>query len=165
MNKKLICLLMFVFSLGLAFTACSDDDDDDKKDDYAKEIAATYDGKLTIAEIPVPEMDNSIILSRVAENKVSLVLNEISIILQEGADPVTVKNIKVNNVPVTKSNETYSLTKTTEKIKFDMMGEEEEADVTVEGTVKAGKADLKITVGAVEGFADGLNITFAGNKK
>lgn len=28
MNKKLLCLLMFVFSLGLTFTACSSDDDD-----------------------------------------------------------------------------------------------------------------------------------------
>lgn len=28
MNKKLICLLAFVFSLSLGFTACSDDDDD-----------------------------------------------------------------------------------------------------------------------------------------
>jgi PKD repeat protein len=29
MNKKLIYLLMFVFTLGLSFTACGDDDDDD----------------------------------------------------------------------------------------------------------------------------------------
>ncbi len=164
MNKKLICLLMFVFSLSLAFTACSDDDDD--KVDYAKEVAGTYNGKLTIQELGNLEVpNNDIVLSRVADNKVKLSLTEIKLVLQEGANPISIKNIAINNVPVTKSSDTYSLAKTTEKITINVLGADIQADVAVEGTVKSGKSDLKIIVSAVPGFDNGLNISFSGTKK
>lgn len=162
MNKKLIYLLMLVFTLGLSFTACSDDDDDDNKVDYAKDIAATYDGKLKIQELNNIEIANNIALSRVSDNKVKLALAEITLPLGEGA---TIKDISINNVPVTKSGDTYSLTKTTEKITIKFLGEDIPADVTIEGTIKSGVADFKIAVSKVPNFDNGLNISFAGTKK
>lgn len=52
MNKKLLCLLMFVFSLGLTFTACSSDDDDPvnltlEKSETSVDQGATVTVKIT----------------------------------------------------------------------------------------------------------------------
>lgn len=52
MNKKLICLLAFVFSLSLGFTACSDDDDDPvsltlEKTEVSVEVGKTVEVKIT----------------------------------------------------------------------------------------------------------------------
>ncbi len=168
MNKKLIYLLALVFSLGLGFTACGDDDDDNPpaNPDYAKEIAATYDGKLKIAQMEdIGELSNSIILSQVSENKAKVALNEIIIPLGENIS-ATVKNISVNNIPVSKKDDIYTLAKTNEKIKVNLGDGQEDidADVTVEGTVTGGKMNLTIKVVDVPVFPV-LDITFEGTKK
>ncbi|MDR0825201.1 MAG: calycin-like domain-containing protein [Prevotella sp.] len=157
MNKKLIYLLMFVFTLGLSFTACGSDDDDD----YAKEIAATYNGKIIIPGMTSADGDaNSIVLARASENKVNLALNEIVL---QGLG--SVKNIAVKNVPVTKSGDTYALTSTTETIKIKLGEVEVGATVTVSGTVKAGKLDLIIYVKDITVLPiPDLVITFSGTK-
>lgn len=165
MNKKLIYLFALVFSLGFSFTACGDDDDDPVvTPDYAKEAAGTYDGNIKIAELTaIGEIPNSLVLSQVSENKAKVALNEITI-----PGVTSVKNIAVNNIPVSKDGSTYKLAKTTEKITIDLgqaLGGNYKTNVTVEGTIKDGKMALTITTGAVPVFDNGLNITFDGTKK
>lgn len=166
MNKKLICLLMFVFSLSLAFTACSDDDDDNDKVDYAKEIAATYGGTLSIPGLgaqPIT-MNKDIILTRVAENKSKVELKDLSIPLGEGSFPVG--NITVDNVEVSKSGDTYTLKETVTTVKVPAIDGSGlvNAGVKLSGTVKNNKLDLKIDVTDVP-VVSTLNITFSGTKK
>ncbi len=159
MNKKLIYLLMLVFTLGLSFTACSDDDDDDNKVDYAKEIAATYSGSLTI-----PDMyngTNDITLSRTATNKAKVELKDF-VIPTSATTEITVGTIAVDNIEVTKSGDTYTLKETTASITIDLVPTP--VDVKVSGTVKNNKLDLKIDVSKIPAF-ETLAITFAGTKK
>lgn len=169
MNKKLICIIAFVFAFSFAFIACSDNDD---TSDYTKGIVGTYDGTIKIEEFNNIELPNSIILTRVANNKVKVALAEIEI--PNGDLPsVKIKNIEVNNVPVvevmsveSQSNKSknYVLNKTTEKIKIDF-GLEFDVEVTVSGTIVSGELNLKIATGEVVGYPDGLDIFFTGDKK
>lgn len=161
MNRKLIYLLMLVFTLGLSFTACSDDDD---KVDYAKDVAATYAGDLKIPGlIGETPLSNEIILSRASENKVKLILQELVIPLN-ATTQMKVTGIEVKSVRVSKSDETYKLEKTTENITVKLNGETEmPAKVTVEGTVVGGKINLTIDVEDID--IPNLNITFSGTEK
>lgn len=159
MNKKLIYLLMLVFTLGLSFTACSDDDDDDNKVDYAKEIAATYDGTLTIpglAAEPIT-LTKDITLSRTTTNKAKVELKDL--VLDEN---MNVGTISVDNIEITKSGDTYTLKETKTSITIDLVPTP--VDVAVSGTVKDNKLDLKIVVTKIPVF-ETLNISFAGTKK
>lgn len=163
MNKKLIYLLMLVFTLGLSFTACSDDDDDDKKTDYAKDIAATYAGTLTIPGLraePIT-MDKDITLTRTADNKAKVELKELSIEIVDGT-PTPVGTISVDNIEVSKSGDTYTLKETTTSITIDLVPTP--VDVKVSGTVKDNKLNLTIVVTKIPVF-ETLNISFAGTKK
>ncbi|MFV0329482.1 MAG: calycin-like domain-containing protein [Dysgonomonas sp.] len=159
MNKKLIYLLMLVFTLGLSFTACSDDDDDDNKVDYAKEIAATYSGSLTIPDMY--DGTNDITLSRTATNKAKVELKDFVIPTSATAE-ITVGTISVDNIEVTKSGDTYTLKETTASVTIDLVPTP--VDVKVSGTVKNNKLDLKIDVSKIPAF-ETLAITFAGTKK
>lgn len=158
MNKKLIYLLMLVFTLGLSFTACSDDDDDNKVD-YAKEIAATYSGSLTIPDMY--DGTNDITLSRTATNKAKVELKDFVIPTSATAE-ITVGTISVDNIEVTKSGDTYTLKETTASVTIDLVPTP--VDVKVSGTVKNNKLDLKIDVSKIPAF-ETLAITFAGTKK
>lgn len=155
MNKKLICLLMFVFSLSLAFTACSDDDDD--KVDYAKEVAATYGGTLTIDLPEIPSVTQDVKLERTAENKVKMVLENFSF---AGLDLGT---ISVANVPTSKSGTSIKLEETTNEVKLSIGGQEVKADVKVSGTVVDKKLDLSISV--TKALPTAIPVTFSGTKK
>lgn len=157
MNKKLICLLMFVFSLSLAFTACSDDDDDNDKVDYAKEIAATYGGTLTIDLPEIPSVTQDVKLERTAENKVKMVLENFSF---AGLDLGT---ISVANVPTSKSGTSIKLEETTNEVKLSIGGQEVKADVKVSGTVVDKKLDLSISV--TKALPTAIPVTFSGTKK
>lgn len=162
MNKKLICLLMFVFSLSLAFTACSDDDDD-KKVDYARDIAATYAGTLSIPGLSVDPitLDKDITLSRSAENKVKVELKDLTLQVNEGST-MNVGTISVDNIEISKSSGTYTLKETTASITIDLVPTP--VDVAVSGTVKDNKLTLKIVVTKIPVF-ETLNISFVGDKK
>ena len=160
MNKKLICLLMFVFSLSLAFTACSDDDDD--KVDYAKEVAGTYTGSLTL-KIPVMEIaDKKIELTRISDNKVNLKLKEFSY------GTLTLGDIPVDEITVTKDGSTYKLADTSKNI--DLLGGLMTATVAISSsTVKDGKLNMTIKVNNVkQGGNDmqlgDMNIAYSGSK-
>lgn len=155
MNKKLICLLMFVFSLSLAFTACSDDDDD--KVDYAKKVAATYGGTLTIDLPEIPSVTQDVKLERTAENKVKMVLENFSF---AGLDLGT---ISVANVPTSKSGSSIKLEETTNEVKLSIGGQEVKADVKVSGTVVDKKLDLSISV--TKALPTAIPVTFSGTKK
>lgn len=162
MNKKLIYLLMLVFTLGLSFTACSDDDDD-KTTDYAKDIAATYAGTLTIPGLSVEPItiDKDITLTRTAENKAKVELKDLSLEIVEGtATPIG--TITVDNIEVSKSGDTYTLKETTASITIDLVPTP--VDVKVSGTVKDNKLNLTIVVTEIPVF-NTLNISFAGTKK
>lgn len=155
MNKKLICLLMFVFSLSLVFTACSNDDDD--KVDYAKEVAATYGGTLTIDLPEIPSVTQDVKLERTAENKVKMVLENFSF---AGLDLGT---ISVANVPTSKSGSSIKLEETTNEVKLSIGGQEVKADVKVSGTVVDKKLDLSISV--TKALPTAIPVTFSGTKK
>ena len=155
MNKKFICLLMFVFSLSLAFTACSDDDDNDKVD-YAKEVAATYNGTLTIDLPEIPSVTQDVKLERTAENKVKMVLENFSF---AGLDLGT---ISVANVPTSKSGTSIKLEETTNEVKLSIGGQEVKADVKVSGTVVDKKLDLSISV--TKALPTAIPVTFSGTK-
>lgn len=155
---------MFVFALGLTFTACSDDDDDVKTEDYAKDIAATYAGKLAIPGLNVPAFDKDLSLVRTGENKIKMELKDLSIPLGEGSIPVG--DIAVDNVPVTKAGDTYTLKETTATVKVKSPTNPEEelnAKVTVSGTQKAG--DLNLTISVKDIDVPNLDITYTGKKK
>lgn len=165
MNKKFICLLMFVFSLSLAFTACSDDDDNDKVD-YAKEVAGTYTGSLTL-KIPVMEInetiaDKKIELTRISDNKVNLKLKEFSY------GTLTLGDIPVDEITVTKDGSTYKLADTSKNI--DLLGGLMTATVAISSsTVKDGKLNMTIKVNNVkQGGNDmqlgDMNIAYSGSK-
>ncbi|MDR0825206.1 MAG: calycin-like domain-containing protein [Prevotella sp.] len=165
MNKKLIYLLMFVFTLGLSFTACGSDDDDD----YAKEIAATYAGTLTIPGLSATPItiDKDIALTRTAENKAKVELKDLSIPMNP-MDPAVVfpvGTIIVDNIDVSKSGDTYTLKETSTTLKVpSLLGDLVDAGVKVSGTVKDNKLALNINVTNVP-VVNTLAITFAGAKK
>ncbi|MDR3267958.1 MAG: hypothetical protein LBT83_02680, partial [Tannerella sp.] len=71
MNSKFrLFFMLFLSSLCIGFSSCSNDDDD-----YAKAIAGTYHGVLTLAEAPIAT-DVEIVITRDAENQITLKLNE-----------------------------------------------------------------------------------------
>jgi hypothetical protein len=161
MNKKLMCLLMFVFSLGLAFTACSDDDDD-----YAKDIAATYAGTLSIPGLSATPitMDKDIILTRTAENKAKLELKDLTIAMS-ATSSFPVGTIAVDKIEVSKSGTTYTLKETTSTVQVvGLDGKKVDAGVKVSGTVKDKKLGLIINVTNVP-VVNSLVIAYAGAKK
>jgi hypothetical protein len=134
---------------------------------YAEEIAATYEGDLTLAnfmgmgDIVLP---NEIILSKGDDNNLKLSIASLTIPIGDG---IVVTGIAVNSVPLTKSGDTYTLAETQEKITIMVGGVlPQDATVTVNGTVTtAGKIDLTIDVADVETLPTGLAITFDGTKK
>jgi hypothetical protein len=161
MNKKLIYLLMLVFTLGLSFTACSDDDDDNSD---AKQIAGTYSGELNITGLTSEPISNNIVLSKVSDNTVKMSIASLDI-----PNIGTITGIAVNSVSITKSGSTYTLTSGTEDIKVNaaLLGGEKTAKVKVDGTVtSSGVMALSIVVTEIQDLTGmTLPITFAGTKK
>ena len=92
MNKYLnLFFILFVSSLTLGFTSCSDDDEDP---DYAKEIVGNYKGTIEVPEMgPIP--DAQISISPNGVNKVKLTMNQdlgITVVDVEVESTVTVSN-------------------------------------------------------------------------
>ncbi|MDR1881255.1 MAG: calycin-like domain-containing protein [Prevotella sp.] len=167
MNKKLICLLMLVFSLGLTFTACGGDDDNYNNTDvdvdagYTQGIQGIYAGKLNLAGF-VTGLENEITLSKKGENAADLQLNDFTLSLAENVS-IPVKNIAMPDVRIARDGDIYKLGKTTGTITVDT-GADLSTEVSVEGTVRHGQMLLVIAVGPIPDFEQGLIVTFAGNK-
>ncbi|WP_163306225.1 calycin-like domain-containing protein [Dysgonomonas sp. 521] len=161
MNKKLIYLLMLVFTLGLSFTACSDDDDDES---VAQQIAGTYSGELNITGLTSEPISNNIVLSKVNDNTVKMSVASLDI-----PNIGTVTGIDVKSVSITKSGNTYTLTSKNEDIEVDvaLLGGKKTAKVKVDGTVSSnGAMSLSIVVTEIQDLTGmTLPITFAGTKK
>lgn len=166
MNKKLLCLFTFVIALGLAFTACSDDDDDTTVD-YARDVAATYGGTLSIpglgaAGAPLT-IEKDITLTRTALNRAKLELRDFSLPIGTG---LPIGTIAVDNIEITKSGDVYTLKETTTTLQVPAIGQDGtiEANVKVSGTVNGNTMNIKIDVSNVP-VLNTLAITFAGTKK
>lgn len=154
MNKQLkFFFTFFVAALCLGFTACSDDDDDD----YAKDIAGTYKGAMTVMEQQVPDVE--IELKRKALNKITLEVNV-------GAFLQVDQNISVD-ANVIYSNNQYAFSATT---LYDYVISPEltiPLPIGVTGTVdKKGNMVLSISVGqGVEYPPFPILVAFEGKKK
>jgi len=164
MSKKIFYFMMLAFSLSL-FTACSDDDDDDNNvTDYAVDTQGTYTGTLNLTfpeQDPFPFENKNIALKRTGVNKVEVSLDEITI---PGEVPITVKNIVVKDIPVTKNGDTYTLTEVKDQKVSVNVGAPVDVKVTVSGTVKSNKLEMKINVGDIPVIGE-IPITFSGDKK
>lgn len=164
MNKKLLCLLTFVFSLGLTFTACSSDDDDAV--DYAAQVAGTYNGTLNVKVGEAPAEDvtgQDIKLKRTGENKAELLIENFSL------GEINAGSITVDNITVTESNGTVKLGDISKNVS--LMAGAMSADVAISSsTVKDNKLTLNIKVNNVKMGTTPMPlgdiiVTFAGNKK
>lgn len=166
MNKKIFYLLALLVSLSLCvFTACGDDDDEEQPNDYAKEIAGTYGGKLSIPGLlGEAQLDNNILVAKTADNKVKLSLNTLSLPIGENGATTTIDNIAVENITVSKSGNIYKLDQTVQTITIKIGGVLEiPAKVTVSGTVENNAMQLSIKVEDID--IPNLSITFTGTKK
>jgi len=163
MNKKIVYFLMLALSVSL-FSACSDDDDDDKVDDYAQQIAATYNGDLTVkmGTTELPAIKKDIKVSRTDLNKAKVEVDELKIPTGvEGVD-LTVTGIAVEDIAVAKSGEEIKLAQKTADIKVKVDGVETDATVTISGTYVSNK--LKLQIG-VTGIPVEVSASFEGAKK
>ena len=161
MNKKIYYLLALVFSFSLlTFIACGDDDDDPVVTDNAALIAGTYNGDLSVKIEGQDDVvtKSDLALERTGDNKVKVSLKNFSF------GELSLGDIIVDNIPVTKSNEKFNLAATTTAVTLDLFGAPISVDVTVSGTVEGNKLDLKIAVSKVP-LLENLNVTFSGNKK
>lgn len=136
---------------------------------YAEQIAATYEGDLTLVNFMGQDivLSNEIVLSKGDDNNAKLSIETLTIPMGPDAS-IGVTGIAVNSVPVTKSGDTYTLTETQETINIKIIGSDDliPAKVTVNGTVTtAGKIDLTINVTDVVTLPTDLAITFDGQKK
>lgn len=239
MNKKLICLLAFVFSLSLGFTACSDDDDDpvnltlektevsvevgktvevkvtqgngtytvtpaseaiataaekgnvititgvkagettiavkDKENktasikvtvaavDLTPSVVGVYGGSLKIPAIGIDNLPKDIELTREEANKLKIALNDFSIPIDTEGTEISIGDIVVSNVPLSKTENVYNLEETTATItiKSPLTGDDAEVDVKVSGTVTGGTLALTIDVTKVP-ILNQLTVTFEG---
>lgn len=157
---------MFVLSLSLGFTACSDDDDDDVVD-YAAQIAGTYNGDLTVdlglGEDPTTLSEQDIKLNRNGENKAELVLDNFSL------QGMNVGTIKVSDIDVTEKDGTITLKD--KSVKVSLVGGTIKADVAVSSSnVKVKTLTLNIDVTNIEvtnvaSEIPDVAVKFVGDKK
>ena len=83
-----------------------------------REVAATYNGTLTIDLPEIPSVTQDVKLERTAENKVKMVLENFSF---AGLDLGT---ISVANVPTSKSGTSIKLEETTNEVKLSIGGQD-----------------------------------------
>ena len=161
MNKGIIYLLTFIFSLG--FVACSDDDYPDGG--YNGEIAGTYKGDIGIKLGDAPKITElqKVYITKSEPGKVNLAIKDFSF------QGITLGNIEVNDIIVVKEDDLTRLTETKTTVSLDMgqtpraaTEQATNADVTVWGTVKNKVLDLTIKV-YVAGIGD-INVSFGGDK-
>jgi hypothetical protein len=155
--KNKFFLLMLASALFIGFTSCGDDDDDS---DYAKEIAGTYKGDLTIENMgTIPDV--IITVTRNSNSKVTLTLDT------QNLPILSDLGFGVAECPsdVTFKNGIYSITgKTTWMAMATIPIPIEVTNSTINST---GQADININVVVdVEGLQSGtFNIAFTGNKE
>lgn len=144
------------------FSACSDDDD--PAPTISEEVAGTYKGDLNVK---IPDMGaeqttlQKIILSKSGEGLVKLELNDFAFSIN-GNTEILLGKIEVDNVPISKNGETYTLAETSIK-GYTLANGTITANIKVSGTIVGKKADLKIDV--TEATAVGnVFVTFNGNK-
>lgn len=157
---------MFVLSLSLGFTACSDDDDDDVVD-YAAQIAGTYNGDLTVdlglGEDPTTLPEQDIKLNRNGENKAELVLDNFSLL------GMNVGTIKVSDIDVVEKDGTITLKD--KSVKVSLVEGTIKADVAVSSSNVKGKTlrlNIDVTnieVANVAGKTPDVTVKFVGDKK
>ncbi len=152
MRKGLFCLLAAVASLG--FLSC------DKDEDYAKDVAGSYPGTLTVyVSNPPVTSSNTITLARTGENKVKLVLPDFNFM---GGN---LGNIEVPDMIVGKAGNVYSLAGST-TLMLDLNSDgtaETPIPLTFTGTITDGAMSIAfpVTVSA----ESQINVTFAGTKQ
>jgi hypothetical protein len=166
MNKKLLFLLMFVFSLGLTFTACDPDDPKQVEVDYAAQVAGIYNGTLNIKVGEAPAEDitgQDIKLKRTDENKAELLIENFTF------GDINAGSITIDNIPVTESNGVVKLGDISKNIP--LLNGAMTADVAISsGSIKDNKLTLNIKVNNVKmgnspmPLGD-IIVTFAGTKK
>ncbi len=169
MSKKVVYFMMLAFSLTI-FAGCSDDDDDDNVVDYAKDVQATYGGTLNVVlpGIDPISSEENIVLKRTDVNKVEVTLDKISVPTGEEGATLDVTDIKVPNIPVTKSGDTYTLTAPEQTVSVKLAGEVPvDVKITVSGTVKNNKLDANIKVAVPAVMANPameIPVTFSGER-
>lgn len=157
--KSKLFFMLLVSALCVGFTACDDDDDDDKKTDYAAVIAGTYTGSVKMGEAVVAE-DATITITRTAENKVKLSMNQT---IMELPIDIECNSDVTNKDGVNSFSGTASITLQAED------GSSLPANVKVDGNVNgSGKATINIVVGeelAEQAPTFPITVVFEGEKK
>lgn len=120
MNKKLLCLLMFVFSLGLTFTACSSDDDDPVNLTLEKSETSVDQGTTVTVKITQGNGDYKV-------NSASDAIATASI----SGDVITVSGVAAGETTVTVTDKD----KKTATLKVTVVGYAEQIAATYEGTL------------------------------
>ena len=161
MRTKIFYLFLLIGTMSF-FSSCKDDDkiDDGPKTDWAKEIAGTYKGDLSVS-VDGNDLGSStqfIYITRENENVSKLELRNFKISI--AGTPLQVGDITVANIPVTEANSTVKLEETSTVINHPALGQ---LNVTVTGTITNGKAALHITVFAVT-LNQNIEVAFDGNK-
>ncbi|MDR1681180.1 MAG: hypothetical protein LBS12_05285 [Prevotellaceae bacterium] len=152
---KCIVKKMMALALGLVFVAAGCSKDDDNKDDFAKDIAGTYVGTLTMGEEVLAE-DANITITRVDATNVLIGLNE-TIVVSTAPIPLNVSCAST----VTKTGNNYVIAGTDE-VEIPAMGT---FPVSIAGTIdNAGNAGFLITVTEVPVFV-ALLVQFEGTKQ
>jgi hypothetical protein len=135
MNLKFrLFFMLFLSALCVGFTACSNDDDED----YAKAIAGTYNGGLTMEGAPIAS-NVAIAITRDAENQITLKMNETVLFMQIDI---------ICKSGVTYASSKYAISGTT-TFNMEIAGTEISmpVPVRVNGTIdKSGTANIQINV-------------------
>ncbi|MDL2214812.1 calycin-like domain-containing protein [Dysgonomonas sp. OttesenSCG-928-M03] len=171
MSKRVLYFMMLAFSLTV-FAGCSDDDDDNDNGviDYTLDIQGVYAGTLNV-ELPSAEPTETVlVLKRKNVNNVQVFLDKISIPTEIGGEVVMIDitEIEVKDIPVTKSDGTYTVTRAIGTIAAKVGGKLFPGiKGSVSGTVDGDKIDavIDITVPAImENPAMEIPIIFSGEK-
>lgn len=126
---------------------------------YAEQIAATYNGDLSIT-LPgeQPEVGKKDILLETSGEKTTLTLADFTFAT------IPVGDIVINDIPLTKTNDIITLVETTQQVS--LAEGTITADVTVSGTYdKDGKLSLTINVITADFGNIPILVTFSGTKK
>jgi len=153
------------------FSACSDDDDDDKIDDYAQQIAATYNGDLEVKidQNTLPAIKKDVVVTRTELNKVKVQIDNLQIpqFDEEGqpTDPADIGTVIIEGIAVTKSGNDIKLAETSKPIEITMLGIKIPIIVKISGTHASSTLKLAIGVDGGEFIKQVISASFSGTKK
>lgn len=159
MRKHLICLLTIVSCLSI-FSACKDDDDDLERNrqQWAAEVAGTYEGNLTVKGSSESAMKQKLFVTKESNNNMKVELKDLTVTLEGNA--VYVGDISVPNIPLCGNNGVITLGETAIIVEHASLGL---LNIKVTGNLNGSKLVLNIEV-SVDGNEQMLEITFNGKK-